>query len=177
MSSLRATPLPYALSIAAALAVLACSPDAGRDPLSPSARKISAARSTVPFHGTVEAFETSVYQPETHTVLIHVEGTGTATHLGRYTLVSDFALDPETLTGTQRATLTAANGDVLTATVAAQGIPNDDGVTLNTVESATITGGTGRFAGASGSYILRRVLVEATGVSSGAFEGTIDLGK
>jgi hypothetical protein len=34
-------------------------------------------------------------------------------------------------------------------------------------------GGTGRFAGATGSLTVERVLIQATGVSSGSFNGTI----
>ena len=91
-------------------------------------------------------------------------------------MVNDLTLDLATFTGTARSTLTAANGDVLTTTVATQGIPNGGG-TINTLESATITGGTGRFAGATGSYVLTRVLIEATGASSGSFDGTITPAK
>ena len=179
---------PAVLLSLAALA--ACSPDAPRDPLAPSAPIRSVGGSAapapavargarLPFHGTLAAFETVEIQPATNTGLVHVEGTGTATHLGRFTFVNDFTLDfnVEALAGLEQMTLTAANGDVLTATAVGQGVPTGDGATLDTFESATITGGTGRFAGATGSFILRRVLVEATGISAGSFTGTISLRK
>jgi hypothetical protein len=156
-------------------ALASCSSDPARALIAPSAPSLSAARTASSFKGSMEAVETSEYRPETNSALVRIKGKGTATHLGRFTLESVFVLDLATLKGTQRSTLTAANGDVITATVAAQGIPNDDGLTLRTMEYATITGGTGRFAGATGSYLLQRVLVEASGVSRGSFEGTITL--
>ena len=61
--------------------------------------------------------------------------------------------------------------------MAAQGTPSNGGLTLSTLESATITGGTGRFAGATGTFILRRVIDQVTHLSSGSFVGTISLDK
>jgi hypothetical protein len=45
---------------------------------------------------------------------------------------------------------------------------------LSIVEDYKITGGTGRFAGASGSYHVERILHQGTpGATTGSFEGTI----
>jgi len=71
------------------------------------------------------------------------------------------------------ATFTAANGDTLTATVEGQATPTSPGM-LSIVEVYSITGGTGRFAGATGTFTLESVANQATGVSSGAFSGAID---
>ena len=166
-----------ACSLAISIALVACSPDATRSPLAPTVPALSAAGSALPFSGSVETSQTAVYSPATNSALVHQEGTGIATHLGRFRLVNDLTLDLGTITGTALSTLTAANGDVLTATMAVHGIPSEDGSTLNTLESATITGGTGRFAGATGSFILRRAINQATHMSSGSFDGTISLGK
>jgi len=43
------------------------------------------------------------------------------------------------------------------------------------VENYTITGGTGRFAGASGSFTVERMIQRSTGISSGTMNGTIAL--
>jgi hypothetical protein len=71
------------------------------------------------------------------------------------------------------ATFTAANGDTLTATVEGQATPASPGV-LSIVEVYSITGGTGRFADATGSFTLHSTANQATGVSSGTFSGAID---
>ena len=70
--------------------------------------------------------------------------------------------------------MVAANGDMLFTTIVAQGTPDPDtpGV-QRIVEIHTITGGTGRFAGAQGSFTVIRLVEGATGVTSGSFEGTI----
>jgi hypothetical protein len=52
------------------------------------------------------------------------------------------------------------------ATVIAPGV-------LATRDTATITGGTGRFASATGSFTGGRVLVLATGAVTGSLEGTV----
>ena len=43
----------------------------------------------------------------------------------------------------------------------------------NVIEIYTITGGTDRFAGASGTLTLKRLVSLTTGVTAGTFEGTI----
>ena len=71
------------------------------------------------------------------------------------------------------ATFTAANGDTMTATVAGQATRTSP-TTLSIVEHYTITGGTGRFADATGSFDLESTLEQTTGASSGTFSGAID---
>ena len=77
------------------------------------------------------------------------------------------------MSSTGAATFTAANGDTLTATVAGQATRTSP-TTLSVVEVYTITGGTGRFADATGSFTLQSTVDQPTGVSSGAFSGAID---
>jgi len=175
MSSQLAHPLVRACSLAAALALASCTADASRDSLAPTAPVRSAATAPLPFRGTVELIRISVTPLGPAKVLSHSEGTGTATHLGRYSIVAETTIDFAARTSTAQRILTAANGDALFVTVTAQATPNADGVTFNVVESATITGGTGRFAGATGTYTANCVSNQVTGTSTGTFEGTITL--
>jgi hypothetical protein len=68
------------------------------------------------------------------------------------------------------ATFVAANGDQLIASLtwAVQ-----VGPIVSIVEQATITGGTGRFEGASGSFTIWREFNPAAGTTTGSFEGTV----
>jgi hypothetical protein len=104
---------------------------------------------------------------------VSFEGTGNATHLGRFTVEIRIVLNTtnRTLTGTYE--FTAANGDTLTAGVTGQSPLTAPGVPQTSVETATITGGTGRFASASGNFTAERVVDLATGLTTGSFEGTI----
>jgi hypothetical protein len=104
-----------------------------------------------------------------------LEGEGTASHLGRFTVVADFTLNLAAFTASGRVTYTAANGDVLTGT--ATGRAAVGGGIATVTETVTITGGTGRFAGATGTLTVVRRVVQATGVSSGTIDGTITLPK
>ena len=174
---------PTAPAVLLALALAGCTESAPA-PLAPSTPALAAVSSApaaarrataLPFRGMLEARETGQFQPATGTVLVRLLGTGTATHLGRYTLAADFTLTPATSTAAGQLTLTAANGDILTATFAGRSVTTAGMVAI--VETATITGGTGRFAGATGSFVLERSLTRATGLSSGAFEGTISLDR
>jgi hypothetical protein len=140
--------------------------------------RAAANAAVLPFHGAVDsASHVAVYDFGTNTAFIHLVGTGTATHLGRYTLVVDYVLSLVTIAGSERMTMTAANGAVLTAEGTAQGTPSEDGLSLRSLESLTITGGTGRFAGATGSFVLRQVNIAADRNSSGSFDGTINLDR
>jgi hypothetical protein len=67
----------------------------------------------------------------------------------------------------------AANGDVIFTTIVGQGEPTDTPGINRIVEINTITGGTGRFAGAKGSFTLERLVDLTTGSTSGSFHGTI----
>ena len=151
MSPRLATPLLRACSLSTALALVACSPDNSRSALVPTSPALSRASVALPFRGTVETSTKSMQPLGPTTALAHSEGGGNASHLGRFEAGSDLTLDLAKLTGTAEWALTAANGDVLTATTIGHATPNADGMTLTVVELATITGGTGRFAGATGS--------------------------
>ena len=81
-------------------------------------------------------------------------------------------MNPVTRTGTGRFEFRAADGDTLTAGFVGQATVIAPGV-LSTVDTATITGGTGRFANATGRFTGGRTFVLSTGAVTGSFEGTI----
>ncbi len=132
---------------------------------------VSAVAAETPFKGTVNAVETG--QVVFPIRFLDREGTGTATYLGRYTEHVVMQINVLTMTSTGAATFTAANGDTLTASVAGQATRTGPTM-LSIVEIYTITGGTGRFAGATGNFTLESTVDQVTGVSSGTFSGAID---
>jgi hypothetical protein len=84
-------------------------------------------------------------------------GTGQVTHLGRITLISSHCQAPmgEVIRGGV-STLVAANGDTLEVTYSVMVDPFEftEGAILTGTSPNVITGGTGRFAGAGGSYLM-----------------------
>jgi hypothetical protein len=83
------------------------------------------------------------------------DGSGPLSHLGLATFHNDFSgftITGTTFTWTQTATIVAANGDEIFATAVGTGTLLPDGTSEATLVS-TITGGTGRFADASGTIV------------------------
>lgn len=132
---------------------------------------VSAVAAETPFKGTVNAVETG--QVVFPTRFLDREGTGTATYLGKYTEHVVMQINIPTMSSTGAATFTAANGDTLTASVVGQATRTGPTV-LSIVEVYTVTGGTGRFADATGTFTLKSTLEQTTGVSTGTFSGAID---
>jgi len=130
-------------------------------------------RADVPLKGTVDG----VYAVEFAgpTLLVTGQGTGNATQLGRFTFEYDERVDLATGIGTGTYELTAANGDTLIADWTGYGVPTDDATVLRIIENATITGGTGRFATASGAFTVERLFSFVTNSGPGSLEGTIRL--
>ena len=101
---------------------------------------------------------------------------GEATHIGHYTLVGTFAVDVRFATATGVYTLTAANGDQLFLDMEGHAVLTDF---TKTVANFTVTGGTGRFQGATGSFTADNQFEFAVnlGISSNPYvadiEGTI----
>jgi hypothetical protein len=132
----------------------------------------AAAGAQVPFKGRVNGAETSTPIDSTHLSVIR-ENTGNATHLGRYMAEEHFIVDLTRLSASGTEVFTAANGDTVTADTLGKATPIPGTPNLSLQEFGTITGGTGRFAGATGSFTGERVLDGSTGLSAGSFEGTI----
>ena len=105
----------------------------------------------VPFKGTWTGVTVSADLTNFPVVAVVSEGGGQLPLLGRYTMVSphtSHVFTGETL-GDQ--IFTAANGDTLTAYCEGFPLPQPDGTVVGALD-CTITGGTGRFAGATGEY-------------------------
>jgi hypothetical protein len=125
--------------------------------------------SELPFKGTYEGLEKVVTSTE-HQL---IDATGNATHLGRFTVTAAWTLAPTGGSGTS--TWTAANGDDLHTSFTRHGVPAPPTITFTEIH--TITGGSGRFADASGTFTV----VQTRGLSmpynnSATFDGTISLG-
>ena len=131
-----------------------------------------AAGNVVPFTGSLEGVVTRTpLAPPFVSVL--VESTGNATQLGRFTLENEHLVNTATRTLIGSHEFAAANGDTLTADFTGQFSPTENPRVLSIVETATITGGTGRFTDAIGSFTVERLFNLDTLTTSGSFEGTI----
>ena len=123
--------------------------------------------SALPFRGMFEATET------VNGAQHHLVGTGEATHLGRFTITSDFTVTSPPPRATGTAVWTAADGSQLFTTAVGEGVVTFP--ILEATETHTITGGTGRFVAASGTILVERSLNLVTFASSGSLGGTINL--
>jgi hypothetical protein len=167
-----------ALCAACSQSVSPTSPTAvpGRSLTGSSSQALADARSgaavAVPLRGQFEGTAT-VTPLDPPFAQVNVSATGQASHLGRFTLDIPHVVNFATRSATGTMTLTAANGDTLTASFTGQSQVADPLVTI--VETATVTGGTGRFADASGSFTVNRLFNRATGLTEGTLEGTISV--
>ena len=132
----------------------------------------AAAKKQVPFHGSIQGVEIDVVQPPA-TLLVDGSGTGIATQLGRFTVTYEVTVDLSDGSGIGSLQFIAANGDSIFTELLGQGTPTGTPGINHIVEINTITGGTGRFAGATGSFTMERLVDLATGFTSGSFTGTI----
>jgi hypothetical protein len=126
----------------------------------------AAAQTQVPLKGEFQGNDTVA--PPT----ITTNGTATGTLLGQFSLTDVTTIS--SLTGTGH--WVAANGDSIDTTFVSAAIPGD--VFFTITEIHTITGGTGRFMGAQGSFTLVRKHVDGassdgTHYTWGSFEGSI----
>ena len=125
------------------------------------------------FKGSMQAVETHVVTFPTFT--LDATGSGNATQLGLFTMSFQGEVFIPTLSGTTSAILVAADGSSLYTDGVGQGTVTENPDFVSIVEICTITGGTGRFDGASGSFTVERVIQRSTGLSSGTINGTIVL--
>ena len=154
----------------------ACADTRLNTPVGPSSLVSSAASrnatngSALPFRGDLQATETAAGTQR------HLTGSGEATLLGRFTLSADFTVvpGPPVSTASGTATWTAANGDLIFTTLTGEAVITFPQAAI--VETHTITGGTGRFADATGAFLMDRSLNLQTFASTASITGTINLG-
>ena len=111
----------------------------------------TAGKPLVPFKGQSTGVITTLgFDPELGVVSLRSEGQGDATHLGRFTVTGEVSAYVFTPTGVVigNSIYVTANGDKLFVHLVGSGGPDP----LHGIGTFTITGGTGRFRGASGSY-------------------------
>lgn len=131
----------------------------------------TAAGEQVPFNGSYEGEDIATpLAPSSQSV--KVAATGNATQLGKFTFIELVTVDTTTRIGSGIFQFTAANGDTVFGTISGQAAFTPPNV-LTIMEIATIEGGTGRFAGATGSFNVSRLKNTVTGETICVFEGTI----
>jgi hypothetical protein len=126
----------------------------------------------VPFKGTFEGDVTHT-PVDAQTDAVLVEAAGDATQLGQFTLDIPHFVNRPTRIAAGYYEFTAANGDTVSAEFTGLAMPTSTPGVLYIVEVATITGGTGRFAGATGSFVTERWFDTINLTTIGYFEGTI----
>ena len=130
-----------------------------------------AAQVPVPFYGRLAGVDIGTPQVPP-LVSVQVKATGTATQLGTFTYLGLFTVNAATRMGSGTFLFTAANGDTVFGTISGQATFTPPNV-LTIKEIGTITGGTGRFAGVTGSFSMTRLKNTVTGATSASFLGTI----
>ncbi len=141
-----------------------------------------AAASLVPFRATVaETFTAGPCSP-TPSLCVTNTGSGQATHLGNIrestVTVLDLASGPgpgcatDGHAETRMTTLFAANGDQITLAATGYSCPTGP-TTLTAVDTYVVTGGTGRFSGASGGGTITGAIDLANGTAIDTFSGVL----
>ena len=131
----------------------------------------AAAQNQVPFKGGMQGHDFDIAFTST-TVTVLTVGTGIGTLVGQFSFTQTVTVDFATATSTGSAHLIAANGDSISTTITGSGQVIEPGL-LRIEDVHTITGGTGRFAGAQGSFTVKRLASPVTFLTSGSYDGTI----
>ena len=134
----------------------------------------AAAGEEVPFKGSLEGV-VAITPLAPPFVQVDIDGLGKATHLGKFTVDIPHVVNRANGTAIGSYEFTAANGDMLFADFTGQATPTATPGVLYIEETATITGGTGRFAHATGGFTVERWFDTIAGTTAGSFEGTISL--
>jgi len=129
-------------------------------------------RELVPFNGSLQGNE-SPGGVDGGLLIFNGTGGGIANHLGRFTATWSAKVNPTNCTGKVTFHFIAANGDGVESTANGTCEPASTPGVFHITEVATISGGTGRFANAEGSFVVDRLTDLNTGFTSGSFHGSI----
>ena len=132
----------------------------------------AAAGPQVPFQGTITASEVSVIT-SFPLVTYNWKFSGQATHFGRCTGVFQATINVLTTARATSITLTAPNGDSISGIYNWDSAPSGKLNIVTVTTTFRITGGTGRFAGASGGGSGTGQFNTVTGMGTGVFNGTV----
>ena len=132
----------------------------------------AAAQQQVPFMGAMQGNDFDIAFTDPLATVLTV-GTGTGTHVGQFLFTQTWTVDTTTGILTGVAQWFAANGDSISTTIKGSGVMITPDPVFKITEVHTITGGTGRFAGAQGSFTMTKFASGKTFVTSGSFDGTI----
>jgi hypothetical protein len=132
------------------------------------------AANQVPFNASFTTEFTTVFVPPFY-LRVFVTGEGNASQMGRTSAVTtDQLINLEDGSGTATYSLTAANGDTVVVAISARNSSIPGGIMFE--GDYTVTGGTGRFVGATGSGFIAGTALNTgpnTGVGSFTLVGTI----
>ncbi len=137
-----------------------------------------AAQQRVPFKGTFQGSDAVTPGTSATTIVITTTGTGSATIIGKFSFSEEVTADLTNGIHTGSALWIAANGDSISTSVAGTSAPSDNPNYFKITETHTITGGTGRFTGAQGSFPVERMHAfaaesDGTHLAFGWFQGTM----
>ena len=133
----------------------------------------AAADTQVPFNGIVSGNIISTTPLDECHLLIDVVNGGNATQLGRFTGTAQFILNVCDLSYIGTYEFTGANGDSISGSFIGQLTPTGTPGVFDNDETAFITSGTGRFAGATGTFHLGGQIDTNTGTFALPWQGTI----
>lgn len=151
------------------LALVFLIPLAGRVIAAPAPTSVLAQGTRLAFNGTLQSKES--YSTVSPTMYVTGNGAGESNQLGYFTMSYHVEQNLLDLSEVQSAHFASVNGDSLQAKGIGQAIEDRTPGMFNVIEIYTITGGTGRFAGASGTFTLKRLVSITAGVASSTFEG------
>jgi hypothetical protein len=141
-----------------------------------TARLLSGATPHMPFKGGLSGAWTVDFDPPPSPFFTVVfDGTGNGTQLGRFVFHTVHRVNTADGTAAGSYELTSASGDTLTGDFTGASGPTETPNVFAIVETVTITGGTGRFAGASGTFVIERLVDFNTSTSTGTFDGVLSL--